>query len=144
MIVSSRTPEGESGRCPICDLQIVIEPSSLLGDATCPNCGRLFWFTRLPDEVHALNTVADRVLLRLADYLGRRRLRSTAQRRTLAHLVTVMASPFSSEQLIAATRRWSGDRTISPATVYRTLGEFVDAGILTYSSEAGDLPYTLA
>jgi len=55
-----------------------------------------------------------------------------------------MASPFSSEQLIAATRRWSGDRTISPATVYRTLGEFVDAGILTYSSEAGDLPYTLA
>ncbi len=144
MTVSSRTPEGESGRCPICDSPIVVEPSSFLGDATCPNCGHLIWFMRLPDEVHAFNTIDDRVLLRLADYLGRRGFRNTIQRRTLAHLVTAIDSPFSSEQLIAVTRRLPHDRRVTPATVYRTLGEFVDAGILTYSSEGGDRQYVLA
>jgi len=144
MTVSSRTPEDESGHCPICDSNFVIDPSSLLGDATCPNCGRLIWFVHLADEVYAFNTADDRVLLRLADYLGRCGLYNTTQRWALAQLVTTIDSPFSSEQLIDLTLQVPNDRCITPATVYRALAEFVDAGILKYSGEGGDLQYTLA
>ncbi len=144
MTVSSRTPEGELGHCPICDWEIVVEPSSLLGDATCPNCGRLIWFVRLAGGVLAFSSRDDRQLLRFADYLGRCGPRNTTQRRTLAQLVAAIDSPFSSEQLIAVTRQLPNDRRVAPATVYRTLGEFVDAGILTYSNKSGDGQCTLA
>jgi Fe2+ or Zn2+ uptake regulation protein len=59
-------------------------------------------------------------------------------------LVTAIDSPFSSEQLIDVTRQLPSDQRISAATVYRTLGEFIDAGILTYSRVGGDRQYTLA
>ena len=41
---STRTPEGEPNRCPICGKAVVIEPSSTR-DATCPHCGALLWFS---------------------------------------------------------------------------------------------------
>jgi hypothetical protein len=44
MIISSRTPEGESNSCPICNAHFFIEPSSPPGDAPCPQCGHLVWF----------------------------------------------------------------------------------------------------
>jgi hypothetical protein len=44
MIISSRTPEGEPNRCPICRHQCRIEPSCLTPDAPCPSCGHLLWF----------------------------------------------------------------------------------------------------
>ena len=43
MIVSSRTPEGRPNHCPLCDKDIVLEPSSPFGDAPCPCCGQLLW-----------------------------------------------------------------------------------------------------
>jgi hypothetical protein len=43
MVVSSRTPEGEPNRCPICGNKCCVEPS-LTGDAPCPSCGHLLWF----------------------------------------------------------------------------------------------------
>ena len=43
MIVSSRTPEGLPNHCPICDKDVVLEPSQA-GDGTCPNCGHLLWW----------------------------------------------------------------------------------------------------
>ena len=143
MAVSSRTPEGDSGNCPICDAEFVIEPSSTLGDATCPNCGRLIWFIRMDDAVHTFNNIEDRVALRLDDYLVRRGLRLTNQRRLLAILVTAIDSPFSADDLIAATRDLPAERRVSVATVYRTLGEFVDARILGYTRDAGDGQYSL-
>lgn len=45
MIISSRTPEGRPNRCPVCGSAIKIEPSDPAGDAPCPNCGHLVWFT---------------------------------------------------------------------------------------------------
>lgn len=39
--VSSRTPEGRYGRCPLCRNFIAIEPSEPFGDAPCPCCGHL-------------------------------------------------------------------------------------------------------
>jgi FHA domain len=42
--VSSRTPEGELNRCPVCGETVRLEPSRPPGDAPCPSCGRLLWF----------------------------------------------------------------------------------------------------
>lgn len=44
MTVSSRTPEGEPGRCPVCGHAVRVEPSRPFGDAPCPACGTLLWF----------------------------------------------------------------------------------------------------
>jgi acyl carrier protein len=44
MIISSRTPEGWSNRCPVCQAEVRIEPSLPTGDAPCPKCGHLLWF----------------------------------------------------------------------------------------------------
>ena len=41
---SSRTPEGEPNRCPVCGHDVSVEPSLPPGDATCPFCGNLLWF----------------------------------------------------------------------------------------------------
>lgn len=46
MVISSRTPEGRPNRCPVCGSEVVIEPSDPAGDAPCPRCGHLLWFTR--------------------------------------------------------------------------------------------------
>jgi hypothetical protein len=43
--ISSRTPEGESNRCPVCGNVLAIEPSRPPGDAPCPYCGSLLWFS---------------------------------------------------------------------------------------------------
>lgn len=45
MIVSSRTPEGWPGRCPVCGRSLRVEPSVSTHDATCPNCGSLVWLS---------------------------------------------------------------------------------------------------
>lgn len=44
-MISSRTPEGTPNRCPVCGYQLKIEPSDPAGDAPCPRCGHLLWFT---------------------------------------------------------------------------------------------------
>ena len=44
MLPSSRTPEGEKNRCPLCGHAVCIEPSRPPGDAPCPHCGTLLWF----------------------------------------------------------------------------------------------------
>lgn len=41
--VSSRTPEGQPTRCPICGKEVQIDPSLPPGDATCPVCGSILW-----------------------------------------------------------------------------------------------------
>ncbi|HUG93530.1 MAG TPA: phosphopantetheine-binding protein [Planctomycetaceae bacterium] len=51
MVTSSRTPEGEPNRCPVCRSDICIEPSRPFGDAPCPSCGYLLWFVSLGGEV---------------------------------------------------------------------------------------------
>ncbi len=43
MNIASRTPEGLPGRCPVCDRDVVVDPSIPPGDATCPHCGCLLW-----------------------------------------------------------------------------------------------------
>jgi hypothetical protein len=43
MQISSRTPEGEPQRCPVCGQQARIELSTVSADAPCPFCGSLLW-----------------------------------------------------------------------------------------------------
>jgi hypothetical protein len=49
MVISSRTPEGDPNRCPICGKDTRTEPSTVpLRDAPCPHCGSLLWFAHGP------------------------------------------------------------------------------------------------
>lgn len=43
MTISSRTPEGDPFRCPVCDELTNVE-TSLAGDACCPACNQLLWW----------------------------------------------------------------------------------------------------
>jgi anti-sigma B factor antagonist len=45
MVISSRNPEGQPNRCHVCGSELKIEPSNPPGDAPCPRCGHLLWFT---------------------------------------------------------------------------------------------------
>ncbi len=47
MIVSSRTPEGDDLRCPVCNSAIRVEFSKPSLDATCSACGVLLWLAKL-------------------------------------------------------------------------------------------------
>jgi hypothetical protein len=48
MSISSRTPEGSPGRCPVCNQLFRLEPSLLTGDVVCPRCGALVWLGGYP------------------------------------------------------------------------------------------------
>src|SRR5262249_18259575 len=41
---SSRTPEGQPNRCPVCRRRLRLSPSWPSADAPCPHCGSLVWF----------------------------------------------------------------------------------------------------
>ena len=46
MVISSRTPEGDQNRCPVCGQECRVEPSEPLRDGPCPHCGHLLWFAK--------------------------------------------------------------------------------------------------
>lgn len=43
MSVSTRTPAGLFGRCPVCGAEFMAQSSDPLLDAPCPGCGTLLW-----------------------------------------------------------------------------------------------------
>ena len=44
-MISTRTPEGSPGECPVCGHDFAVEPSAFpTRDAPCPSCGCLVWF----------------------------------------------------------------------------------------------------
>jgi hypothetical protein len=44
VVISSRTPEGDPNRCPLCGHDCRLEPSLGTRDGPCPQCGHLLWF----------------------------------------------------------------------------------------------------
>lgn len=73
--ISSRTPEGIPGRCPICQNEVSVTPSDQFADAPCPACGVLLWPLPRPDgPPHLL----------FADML------SVSQRRALAYIAEMI------------------------------------------------------
>jgi hypothetical protein len=84
MTISSRTPEGEPGKCPLCRSDVRVEPSVLFGDATCPNCGTLLWFFQVSRAALFMEHAAsadrrERLIERLAEQLGVPKERITPQ-----------------------------------------------------------------
>jgi len=85
-VISSRTPEGETGQCPLCGNIFRIEPSQPAGDAPCPCCGSLLWFSRAANGLSVFDyrevaPVKERLVAKIAEALGvdqRRVLDSTS------------------------------------------------------------------
>lgn len=67
---------------------------------------------------------------RFEEYLQSRGLRQTEQRRFLVELVFSRHEHFDADMLIESLPRKGQPGYVSSATVYRTLKEFVDAGLL--------------
>ena len=67
---------------------------------------------------------------RFEEYLQSRGLRQTGQRKYLVGEVFSDHEHFDAEELIERLPRRGQDNYVSSATVYRTLREFVDAGLL--------------
>lgn len=74
MTISSRTPEGEPYRCPICGGAAPLETSDA-GDSLCPQCGQLLW--KLRDSLEAVSggpieslSVSDPITGHLVDSLA--------------------------------------------------------------------------
>ena len=75
MIVSSRTPEGRPNHCPLCDKDLVLEPSLPFGDAPCPHCGQLLWFMNVGSETRYFKNksgepIEPRLVQLVAEQLG--------------------------------------------------------------------------
>lgn len=49
--ISTRTPEGFPGSCPVCGARVVVDPSRPYGDAPCPACGTLLWFVQFGEDL---------------------------------------------------------------------------------------------
>jgi hypothetical protein len=54
---------------------VYVEPSVLIGDATCPRCGNLLWFIQTEDttcffDAQRFNASRDRVINFVANHLG--------------------------------------------------------------------------
>lgn len=64
------------------------------------------------------------------EYLQSRGMRSTRQRQVLLDQVFAQHDHFDADQLIEKLPRRGNADYVSRPTVYRTLGEFVDAGLL--------------
>lgn len=67
---------------------------------------------------------------RFADYLQSRGMRNTAQRQKLLDVVFRQHEHFDADQLLARLPKRGQPGYVSRPTVYRTLSEFVDAGLL--------------
>ena len=54
---------------------MVVEPSILVGDATCPHCGQLLWFIQSPETIRLFgsqhsSSTRDRIIDIIANQLG--------------------------------------------------------------------------
>jgi Fur family ferric uptake transcriptional regulator len=78
---------------------------------------------------------------RFEEYLQSRRMRNTQQRRVLVEEVFRRHDHFDAEDLILHLGRAGGERRVSRPTVYRTLGELVDAGLLREMTLGGRKVY---
>lgn len=83
-------------------------------------------------NVFSLGTVevALTPLARFEEFLQARGKRITQQRRTLVQQIASRHEHFDADQLILDLSRKAAGRKVSRPTVYRTLSEMVDAGLL--------------
>jgi Fur family ferric uptake transcriptional regulator len=85
--------------------------------------------------------VASTPMERFEEFLQSRGKRVTQQRRTLVEFIFDRHQHFDAEDLLAELARASGDERVSRPTVYRTLAELVDAGLLRKMNLGGRAVY---
>jgi len=85
--------------------------------------------------------VASTPLARFEEYLQSRGKRITQQRRTLVDCVFARHEHFDAEDLVDEVNRVAGSRQVSRPTIYRTLTELVEAGLLKKMELAGRAVY---
>ena len=79
---------------------------------------------------HLAITEFDSFMQRLDIWLDQKGWRRTNQRVTITGLVFVIDSPFTTDQLIAMSRALPDGRCVSTATIYRSVRELEDAGMI--------------
>ena len=60
MSISSRTPEGQPGHCPLCGNPVCEVPSEPIFDAPCPSCGHLLLFLTTSERTEILEFTEER------------------------------------------------------------------------------------
>lgn len=85
--------------------------------------------------------VASTPLERFEEYLQSRGKRVTQQRRMIIEQIFSRHDHFDADRLLADLQRTLGQRRVSRPTVYRTLTELVDAGLLRKMTLAGRAVY---
>src|ERR1700738_1939120 len=75
-------------------------------------------------------SVALSPLERFEEFLQSRGKRVTKQRRTIVEQVFASHDHFEADNLLAQLQKGVGSRQVSRPTVYRTLAELVDSGLL--------------
>jgi Fur family ferric uptake transcriptional regulator len=80
-------------------------------------------------------------LERFEEYLQSRAKRVTRQRRMIVEQIFSRHDHFDADHLLADLQRTLGQRRVSRPTVYRTLTELVDAGLLRKMTLAGRAVY---
>jgi Fur family ferric uptake transcriptional regulator len=78
---------------------------------------------------------------RFEEFLQSRDKRMTQQRRAIVDLVFSHHEHFDAEELLTKLKETAGDRKVSRPTVYRTLSELVDAGLLVKMDIGGRSVY---
>jgi Fur family ferric uptake transcriptional regulator len=85
--------------------------------------------------------VASTPMERFEEYLQSRSKRVTQQRRTLVDVIFGRHQHFDADELLAELSRSTGSGRVSRPTVYRTLSELVDAGLLRKMDLGGRAVY---
>jgi Fur family ferric uptake transcriptional regulator len=67
---------------------------------------------------------------RFGDFLQSRGMRHTRQRDQIVQLVVAQAGPFDAEQLLGRLTQAGNGASVSRPTIYRTLAELSDAGLI--------------
>jgi acyl carrier protein len=60
MSISSRTPEGQPGYCPVCGSAVCLLPCEPIFDAPCPSCGHLLLFLTVGEQTEILEFSQER------------------------------------------------------------------------------------
>jgi hypothetical protein len=95
MEISSRTPEGDPTRCPVCGKPTRIEPSTVpTPDAPCPHCGSLLWFANSPrPSCEETRKVVSRLLKEVVQLSAMRLTPAAFYAGLLPRLLAPMAAP---------------------------------------------------
>lgn len=124
MLPSSRTPEGDRGRCPVCQAIVRMEPSSPTRDAPCPCCGSLIWFRKRPRRQDALTkkVAAIRPLIRIDESsIGRRRRLEAFKRSLQLHIC---------EYRVAIAMSVGAGSLATASIASRAMGDSIAGGVL--------------